>query len=105
VEVGRLRIYRTLADAIVGMHFAWIVFMCSGCLLSVFALKSKNFLERTFARTFHLSGIIFMGILAILDIPVPLPCLKTISEQNITLSSLIKRHSSFTISKKLFTLT
>ena len=71
-----MRFYNTLADIVVTIHLSWIIFMCIGCVIAITCFKAKKIIEKTFLRTFHLAGIIYMGILAILD----KPCLLTTLE-------------------------
>ncbi len=67
--------YRVLADLIVGVHFAWILFMLwgfAGTLYSViwlYVLRRRSlfgvrFLNRWIFRTIHLAGILFVALLA-----------------------------------------
>ena len=68
-------IYKVLADLIVVLHFAWILFMLWGFLLTLysvirlylfrnFSLYCSRFMDRWIFRTVHLGGIVFVAVLA-----------------------------------------
>ena len=65
-------IYRVLADAIMVAHFAWILFMLVGFVLTIRAFWRPKFFERWFFRTIHLLGILFVTTLVILNKYCPL---------------------------------
>ena len=78
---------KILADLVLVIHFVWIMFMLSGFLLTVTAFcrlylfrrdseRWNRFLDRWFFRTFHLCGIIYIGLLAILGKYCPLTLLE-----------------------------
>ncbi len=82
--------YKILADLIVVIHFAWILFMLWGFFLtlgSVIGLcvfggaspRCRRFMDRWIFRTVHLGGIAFVALLAALDQYCPL----TIWEYNL----------------------
>ena len=75
--------YRVVADVIVVVHFLWILFMLMGvgftvwaCLgVYVFRIRGgwcERFFEWTFFRVFHLCGIVYVGLLAVLGKYCPL---------------------------------
>jgi hypothetical protein len=65
-------IYKILADTIVLMHFAWILFMLWGFVLTLRGFLHKEFFERWFFRTTHLLGIAYVTTLAIMGKYCPL---------------------------------
>lgn len=65
-------IYKILADTIVLMHFAWILFMLWGFILTLRGFLHKEFFERWLFRTFHLIGIAYVSVLAIMGKYCPL---------------------------------
>ena len=71
-----MRLYNTLADVVVGVHFVSILFMCAGFITAIIGLKIEKLLQLVFLRIFHLAGIIYMGLNALLD----KPCLLTTLE-------------------------
>jgi len=64
--------YRMLADALVVIHFVWIVFMIVGFALTVRAFWKPAFFEWWLFRTIHLAGFIFVAALEILGKYCPL---------------------------------
>jgi len=64
--------YRILADALVVIHFVWIVFMLAGFALTVRAFWKPAFFDRWVFRTIHLAGILFVAALEILGKYCPL---------------------------------
>lgn len=80
-------LYKILADFVVVVHFAWILFMLWGFVLTVRssicvyilpAAKNKwpTFFDRWIFRTTHLAGIIYVAILTILGKYCPLTTLE-----------------------------
>lgn len=65
-------LYRVLADIIMVLHFAWILFMLLGFGLTVRAFLRPEFFERWLFRTIHLVGILVVASLEILDKYCPL---------------------------------
>ncbi len=65
-------IYKILADAIVTMHFGWILFMLLGFILTLCAFFKKDFWDRWLFRTIHLFGIVYVSSLAIMRKDCPL---------------------------------
>ncbi len=65
-------IYKILADTIVVIHFAWILFMLLGFILTLCGLFRKGFLDRWLFRTLHLFGIVYVSLLAIMGKYCPL---------------------------------
>lgn len=57
--------YRILADALVVIHFAWILFMLLGFALTIRAFWKPSFFDRWLFRTLHLAGILFVASLEI----------------------------------------
>lgn len=57
--------YKILADLIVVMHFAWVLFMLIGFILTLFGFFWKGFFDRWLFRTLHLFGIGYVSILSI----------------------------------------
>ena len=64
--------YRLLADLIVVVHFAWILFMLVGFILTLRGFFHKEFFERWLSRTLHLFGIAYVSILAMMGKYCPL---------------------------------
>ena len=58
--------YKLLADLIVVVHFAWILFMLVGFILTLRGFLHKEFFERWLFRTTHLLGIAYVSTLAIM---------------------------------------
>ena len=65
-------LYRILADALVVIHFVWIVFMLAGFALTVCAFWKPALFDWWIFRTIHLAGIIFVAALEILGKYCPL---------------------------------
>lgn len=59
-------IYKILADAIVVIHFIWILFMLLGFILTLLGFWQKGFFDRWLLRTIHLFGIAYVSLLAIM---------------------------------------
>ncbi|MCP4684177.1 MAG: DUF2784 domain-containing protein [bacterium] len=55
-------LYRILADLILVIHLAWIVFMLCGGALTIRAFWRPSFFDRWLFRSLHLGGILFVGI-------------------------------------------
>ncbi|MDP2943679.1 MAG: DUF2784 domain-containing protein [Candidatus Omnitrophota bacterium] len=72
-------LYKILADIIVVMHFAWILFMLVGFILTIKCFWWKGFFDKWLFRTIHLFGIIYVSSLAVLRQYCPL----TILENNL----------------------
>lgn len=69
-------LFKLLADAVVVLHFTWIVFMISGGLLAAAAFRYERlFLMRRF-RTLHLFGILFTALMAAAGLRCPLTLLE-----------------------------
>ena len=64
--------YKILADIIVSVHFAWILFMLVGFILTVRGLFCGNFLNRWIFRSLHLCGIAYVSLLAMMGKYCPL---------------------------------
>jgi len=80
-------LYKILADLVVLIHFAWILFMLWGFILtvrssiSVYVLpatkdRSRAFFDRWIFRTIHLGGIVYVAILTVLGKYCPLTTLE-----------------------------
>ncbi len=80
-------LYKILADLVVLTHFAWILFMLWGFILticgsiSIYVLPAaKNrrriFFDRWIFRTIHLGGIVYVAILTIMREYCPLTILE-----------------------------
>ncbi len=65
-------LYRILADAIMVIHLAWIIFMLWGFVLTIRGFFYPKFFERWLFRTIHLLGILFVATLEILGKFCPL---------------------------------
>lgn len=65
-------LYRILADIIVAIHFAWIVFMVIGFIWTVAGFWQKSFFDSWLFRTLHVFGIIYVSTLAIMGRYCPL---------------------------------
>ena len=76
-------LYKVLADLIVVIHFAWILFMLWGFFLtmcgfiSAYVLRRKKdrwriFFDRWVFRTIHMGGILYVAIMTLLGIACPL---------------------------------
>jgi len=84
-------IYKFLANSVLCIHFAWIVFIIWGVILTAkhvmqyFFFKneqSKIFFDRWLFRSVHLFGILFVGALAIMDKYCPLTNLENFFRVN-----------------------
>ena len=64
--------YRLLADLIVMIHSAWILFVLRGFILTLRGFLHKEFFERWLFRTLHLFGIAYVSILAMMGKYCPL---------------------------------
>jgi hypothetical protein len=64
--------YKILADAIVVIHFLWIIFMIVGFILTVAAFRWRKLFDLFWLRTIHLAGIVFVATLGILGKYCPL---------------------------------
>lgn len=71
-------LYKILADIIVVMHFAWILFMLVGFMLTLIGFWWKSFFDRWLFRTLHLCGIAYVGLLAFLKEYCPVTILENI---------------------------
>lgn len=61
-----------LTDAIVVIHFAWVVSMVAGFLLTIAAFHWRKLFDLFWLRTVHLVGILFVATLGALGKPCPL---------------------------------
>jgi len=69
--------YKILADAIIVVHFLFILFMLLGFLLTVYALCFRQkFFEWWLFRSLHLLGIFYVSSLSILGKYCPLTILE-----------------------------
>ena len=64
--------YRILADLIMVIHLAWILFMLWGFVLTIRGFFYPKFFDRWIFRTVHLLGILFVVTLEILGKYCPL---------------------------------
>lgn len=64
--------YRIIADGLVVVHLAWIIFMLYGFALTVRAFWKPTFLDRWLFRSVHLAGILFVAGLEVLGKYCPL---------------------------------
>lgn len=71
-----------LADIIVIMHLGWILFMLVGFALTVHGVlyRKKSFFDRWLFRTLHVSGIVFVSLIAIIGRQIRAICPITIWE-------------------------
>lgn len=67
---------KVLSDIILFIHLIWILFMIGGFIFAVMALFKKELLDRWLFRTIHLLGIVYVGILSVLNIECPLTTLE-----------------------------
>ena len=65
-------LYRVFADLIVFMHFAWVLFILVGFILTLCGFFWKGFFDRWLFRAIHAGGILFVSILAVLGQYCPL---------------------------------
>lgn len=65
-------VYKIFADTIVVMHFAWILFMLVGFILTLCAFFWRGFFDKWLFRTLHLFGIVYVSFLAIMGKYCPL---------------------------------
>jgi len=65
-------LYKILADTIVVTHFAWILFMLTGFILTLRGFFRKGFFDRWLFRTLHLCGIAYVSLLALMGEYCPL---------------------------------
>lgn len=79
--------YKILADLIMILHFAWILFMLWGFFLTLYSVihlhvfrrpsqYCSRFMDRWIFRTIHLGGILFVAMLAALGKYCPLSILE-----------------------------
>jgi len=69
--------YKILADAIIVVHFLFILFMLLGFLLTAYALFFRQkFFDRWLFRSLHLLGIFYVSFLSILGKYCPLTILE-----------------------------
>jgi len=69
-------LYKIFADLIVVIHFAWILFMLAGTILTLGGFFYKRFFDWWLFRTLHFCGIIYVGFLAVLREYCPLTILE-----------------------------
>ena len=69
-------LYKVVADLIVVIHFAWILFMLLGFILTLCGFFYRSFFDRWLFRTLHLCGIAYVGLLAALRQYCPLTILE-----------------------------
>ena len=84
--------YRILADLVVVLHFAWILFMLAGFIgtvaASIAVLCSKrssakvNFFDWAMFRCLHLLGIIIVAVLALSSRYCPVTILENLMRRN-----------------------
>jgi len=65
-------LHKIIADTIVIVHLAWILFMLVGFMFTLCGFFWKGFFDRWLFRTFHLLGIAYVSLLAILGKYCPL---------------------------------
>ena len=79
--------YKILADLIMILHFAWVLFMLWGFVLTLYSVirlyvfrsmsaYCRHFMDRWIFRTVHLGGIAFVALLAALGKYCPLSILE-----------------------------
>ena len=82
-------LYKILADLVVIIHFAWIVFVLWGFILTVYSSisvyffsagkdRAKAFFDRWIFRTVHVAGIVYVAVLTVLGKICPLTTLENI---------------------------
>ena len=71
--------YKIIADIIVVLHFIWIIFMLLGFFLTICGFFRKKYFDYWLFRTLHLLGILFVGILTVLQRFCPLTILENLS--------------------------
>ena len=64
--------YKILADAIVVIHFLWIIFMIGGFVLTIAAFRWRKLFDWFWLRTIHLAGIVFVAMIGVLGTYCPL---------------------------------
>ncbi|MEJ2356033.1 MAG: DUF2784 domain-containing protein [candidate division WOR-3 bacterium] len=72
-------LYKIIADIIVVLHFIWIIFMLLGFFLTIYGFFYQKFFDWWLFRTLHLLGILFVGILTVLQRFCPLTILENLS--------------------------
>lgn len=77
-----------LADIIVVIHFAWILFILSGFILTSCGFFWKALFDKWLFRTIHLCGIFYAGLLALLRKHCPLTVLENNLRQKYTPESI-----------------
>ncbi len=75
-EQGGGALFKLLADAVMALHFAWIVFMISGGVLAAAAFRYERLFRLARFRTVHLIGVLFTALLAAAGLPCPLTLLE-----------------------------
>lgn len=73
--------YKILADIIVVAHFAWILFMLTGFLLTLLGFWRREIFDWFFFRVLHLFGIFYVSLLAIMGKYCPLTIWENILRQ------------------------
>lgn len=63
---------RFWADALVVVHFLWVVFMIGGFVVQMIAMKSARVREWCVIRAVHVAGILYVAFLIIIGRPCPL---------------------------------
>ena len=58
-------IYRVMADLLMVTHFAWIIFMIWGFVLTIRGFFRPAFFDRWLFRTVHLGGILVVAALEV----------------------------------------
>ena len=85
-------LYKILADLVVLIHFAWILFILWGFILtacgsiSVYVLRAakdrwRTFFDEWIFRTIHLGGIVYTAVLTVLGKHCPLTTLENILKE------------------------
>ena len=64
--------YRVLADVLLVVHLAWILFMLWGVVVTVWAFWKPALFDRWLFRSLHLGGMLFVGTLELLGKFCPL---------------------------------
>lgn len=65
-------VYRVIADLLMVTHFAWIIFMIWGFVLTIRGFFRPAFFDRWLFRTTHLSGILLVAVIESLGKYCPL---------------------------------
>lgn len=78
-------LYKILADSVIFVHLAWVIFMLVGFFFTLYALFfKKSFLDWWKFRTLHLVGIFYVAGLSVLGKYCPLTILENVLREQVS---------------------